>query len=116
MNHLLSAAIYCFRGCRQPDRELLPDEGKRTSIMMRFRNNRDLHVFTEELLEFLRSKEEVDLADQLSHANRFISGSPPEFLNEVHLVLRNVLSFKPKALRAYPETRMARNVINAQAK
>jgi hypothetical protein len=66
--------------------------------MMEFRNNRDLFVFNEELLEFLRSIRMDDLADQLEHANRFISGSPSEFLNEVHLALRNVLSFKPKVL------------------
>jgi hypothetical protein len=66
--------------------------------MTPFRNNSDLYTFTEELLEFLRSIKEVDLADQLAHANRFISGSSTEFLNEVHLALRNVLSFKPKAL------------------
>ena len=79
-------------------RGLLLGKGKRRFIMMPFRNNRDLYVFTEELLEFLRSAREVDLADQLAHANRFISGSPPEFLNEVHLALRNVLSFKPDTL------------------
>ncbi len=71
--------------------------------MTPFRNNRDLFSFTEELLEFLRSTKEVDLADKLAHANRFISGSPSEFLNEVHLALRNVLSFRPKALSAERE-------------
>jgi hypothetical protein len=71
--------------------------------MMAFRNNRDLFVFNEELLEFLWSIREVDLADQLAHANRFISGSPSEFLNEVHLALRNVLSSRPKALSAERE-------------
>jgi hypothetical protein len=71
--------------------------------MMAFRNNRDLFAFTEELLQFLRSMRKDDLADQLEHANRFISGSPSEFLNEVHLALRNVLSFKPKALSAERE-------------
>jgi len=71
--------------------------------MMPFRNNKDLHAFTEELLEFLRSSQEVDLADQLAHASRFISGSPAEFLNEVHLALRNVLLFRPKALSAERE-------------
>lgn len=71
--------------------------------MMRFRNNGDLSAFTEELLEFLRSIQEIDLADQLAHARRFKSGSPSEFLNEVHLALRNVLSFKPDALSAERE-------------
>jgi hypothetical protein len=72
-------------------------------FMMPFRNNNDLHVFAEELLEFLRSIQELDLADQLSHANRFISGSPSEFLNEIHLALRSVLLLKPKALSAERE-------------
>jgi len=71
--------------------------------MMRFRNNKDLHTFTDELLEFLRSRNEIDLSDQLAHANRFISGPPSEFLNEVHLALRNVLFLKPKALSAERE-------------
>ena len=71
--------------------------------MMPFRNNRDLFVFAEELQEFLRSVQEVDLADQLSHANRFISGAPAEFLNEVHVALKNVVLFKPAALSAERE-------------
>jgi len=71
--------------------------------MLPFRNNRDLHAFAEELLGFLRSTREVDLADQLARANRFISVSPPEFLNEVHLALKKVLSLKPKALSAERE-------------
>ena len=71
--------------------------------MMPFRNNDDLFAFTEELMEFLRSARELSLADQLMHANRFISGSLSEFLNEVHLALRNVLSAKPKALSAERE-------------
>ena len=71
--------------------------------MMAFRSNHDLLVFIEELLEFLRSIQKDDLADQLQHANRFISGAPAEFLNEVHLALRNVLSYKPRALSAERE-------------
>ena len=54
-------------------------------------------------MEFLRSTRDVGLADQLAHANRFISGSPAEFLNEVHLALRSVLSARPKALSAERE-------------
>jgi hypothetical protein len=65
---------------------------------MTFRNNGELLSFTEELLEFLRSTREVDLADQLSHANRFVTDSPFEFLNEVYVALKNVLLFKPGAL------------------
>ena len=71
--------------------------------MMPFRNDGDLYSFAEELLEFLRSAREVELADQLARANRFRSVSPPEFLNEVHLVFKKVLSFKPKALSAERE-------------
>ena len=71
--------------------------------MTQFRNNDDLFVFIKELLEFLRSTRDDDLADQLAHANRFISGSPSEFLNEVHLALRNVLTFKPNAVSAERE-------------
>jgi len=84
---------------------LLQDKAKVSEgqLMMPFRNNSDLCVFAEELLEFLRSLQEVDLADQLAHANRLISGSPAEFLNEIHLALRNVLLFKPKALSAERE-------------
>ncbi len=70
---------------------------------MHFRNNSDLFTFVAELLEFLRSIREADLAEQLAHANRFISGSPSEFLNEVYVALRNVLLFKPKALSAERE-------------
>lgn len=70
---------------------------------MPFRSNDDLLMFAQELLEFLRSAQEIDLADQLVHANRFISGSPSEFLNEVHLALRNVLVFRPRALSAERE-------------
>lgn len=57
----------------------------------------------EELLEFLRSKGEVDLVDQLAHANRLMSGLASEFLNEVFLALRNVLLFRPGALSAERE-------------
>jgi hypothetical protein len=71
--------------------------------MMQFRNNRDLYTFTDELREFLQSNGEIDLADQLTHANRFISGLPSEFLNEVHVALRKVLLLKPKALSAERE-------------
>ncbi len=70
---------------------------------MPFRDNRDLLVFAEELLEFLRASREVDLADQLARANRFASGSSSEFLNEVHLALKNVLLFKPGTLSAERE-------------
>ena len=71
--------------------------------MMPLRDNNDLFAFAEELSEFLRSTHELDLADQLAHAQRFISGAPSEFLNEVHLALRNVLSAKPKDLSAERE-------------
>ena len=70
---------------------------------MVFRTNRDLHVFVEELRDFLISAQELDLADQLAHANRFITGSPSEFLNEVHLALRNVLTLRPAVLSAERE-------------
>ena len=79
--------------------------------MTPFRNNSDLFVFTEELLEFLRLTQEIDLADRLAHANRFISGSPSEFLNEVHLALRNVLLFKPKALSAEREDEIRQAIL-----
>ncbi len=71
--------------------------------MMHFRSNADLFAFTEELREFLHSAGEIDLADQLAHAGRFISGSSSEFLNEVHLALRNVLIAGPKFLSAERE-------------
>lgn len=71
--------------------------------MMAFRNNRDLFAFTEELLAFLRSSGEIDLADQVAHAGRFITGSSVEFLNEVHLALKNVLISGPAAVSAERE-------------
>jgi hypothetical protein len=79
-------------------------------ILMRLRNNDDLFVFTEELVEFLRSAREVDLADQLARANRFISWSPSEFLNEVHLALGKVLLSGPGILSAEREDEI-RNAI-----
>jgi len=71
--------------------------------MERFRNNNELYAFSRELIDFLHSVREADLADQVSHASRFISGSPSEFLNEVHLALRNVLSARLPALSAERE-------------
>ncbi len=68
-----------------------------------FRDNRDLLAFGEELLEFLRASREVDLADQLARANRFVTVSSSEFLNEVHLALKNVLLVKPRTLSAERE-------------
>ena len=65
---------------------------------MRFRNNDDLHGFVEELLEFLRSRQEVDLADLLARANRYLSVSPAEHLNEVDLALTRVLVLRPKSV------------------
>jgi hypothetical protein len=66
--------------------------------MMRFRNNRDLHAFVEELLEFLRSRKEIDLADLLARANRYLSVSPADHLNEVDLALKRVLVLRPKSV------------------
>jgi len=71
--------------------------------MTPFRNNSDLAAFLQELLEFLRSTHQGVLADQLSHASRFIAGSPSEFLNEAHLALRSVLTSRPKSLSAERE-------------
>jgi|WetSurMetagenome_2_1015567.scaffolds.fasta_scaffold1335449_1 hypothetical protein len=65
---------------------------------MRFRNNDDLHVFVEELLEFLRSRQEIDLADLLARANRYLSVSPAEHLSEVELALTRVLVLMPKSV------------------
>ena len=65
---------------------------------MRFRNNNDLHRFVEELLGFLRSRQEIELADLLARANRYLSVSPAEHLNEVDLALKRVLVLRPKAV------------------
>jgi hypothetical protein len=65
---------------------------------MRFRNNNDLHGFVEELLEFLRSRKEIDLADLLARANRYLSVSPADHLNEVDLALKRVLVLRPKSV------------------
>ena len=62
---------------------------------MRFRNNDDLREFVEELMVFLRSRQEVDLADLLARANRYLSVSPAEHLNEVDLALTRVLVLRP---------------------
>ena len=65
---------------------------------MRFRNNNDLHEFVEELLGFLRSRQEIDLADLLARANRYISVSAADHLNEVDLALKRVLVVRPKSV------------------
>jgi len=65
---------------------------------MRFRNNNDLHGFVEELLEFLRSRKEIDLADLLARANRYLSVSPADHLNEVDLALKRVLVLRPRSV------------------
>jgi hypothetical protein len=65
---------------------------------MRLRNNEDLHGFVEELLEFLRSRQEVDLADLLARANRYLSVSSAEHINEVDLALTRVLVLRPKSV------------------
>jgi hypothetical protein len=66
--------------------------------LTRFRNNNDLHGFVEELLGFLRSRQEIELADLLAHANRYLSVSPAEHLNEVDLALKRVLVRRPKSV------------------
>jgi hypothetical protein len=65
---------------------------------MRFRNNNDLHEFVEELLRFLRSRQEIELADLLARANRYISVSDADHLNEVDLALKRVLVVRPKSV------------------
>ena len=65
---------------------------------MSFRNNNDLHGFVEELLEFLRSRQEIDLADLLARANRYLSVSPADHLNEVDLALKRVLVLRPTSV------------------
>jgi hypothetical protein len=65
---------------------------------MRFRNNNDLHGFVEELLEFLRSRKEIDLADLLARANRYLFVSPADHLNEVDLALKRVLVLRPRSV------------------
>jgi len=65
---------------------------------MRFRNNNDLREFVEELLGFLRSRQEIDLADLLARANRYISVSAADHLNEVDLALKRVLVLRPKSV------------------
>ena len=65
---------------------------------MRFRNNNDLHRFVEELLGFLRSRQEIELADLLARANRYLSVSPAEHLNEVDLALKRVLVLRPQSV------------------
>jgi hypothetical protein len=65
---------------------------------MHFRNNNDLRGFVEELQGFLRSREEIDLADLLARANRYISVSAADHLNEVELALKRVLVVRPKSV------------------
>ena len=64
---------------------------------------RELHRFVEELLDFLRSAGEVELVDALLHANRFVTLSSAEHLNEVDLALRKVLLRRPSSLSAERE-------------
>ena len=63
-----------------------------------FRTNDELYAFVEELREFLTSTGDVELTDQLTRTNRFISGPPSEYLHEVYLALKQVLLFPPQAL------------------
>jgi len=65
---------------------------------MHFRNNNDLQGFVEELLEFLRSRQEIELADLLAQANRYLSVSATEHLNEVDLALKRVLVRGPRCV------------------
>jgi hypothetical protein len=65
---------------------------------MRFSNNNELHEFVEELLGFLRSRQEIELADLLARANRYISVSEADHLNEVDLALKRVLVVRPKSV------------------
>ena len=65
---------------------------------MHFRNNNDLHEFVEELQGFLRSRQEIELADLLARANRYISVSEADHLNEVDLALKRVLVVRPKSV------------------
>jgi hypothetical protein len=67
-------------------------------MMMRFRDNKDLHGFVEELMLFLRSRSEDDLADLLARANRYISVSRMEHLGEVDLALGRVLVVGPSCV------------------
>lgn len=57
-----------------------------------------MHEFVEELLGFLRSRQEIDLADLLARANRYISVSAADHLNEVDLALKRVLVVRPKSV------------------
>ena len=71
--------------------------------MTPFRTNRELFAFVEELMEYLQSKQELDLVDRLTHANRFVTMVSSEYLNEVDLALKEVLSAKLKHLSAERE-------------
>jgi len=57
-----------------------------------------LHEFVEELQGFLRSRQEIELADLLARANRYISVSEADHLNEVDLALKRVLVVRPKSV------------------
>ncbi len=76
--------------------------------MIPFRNNDDLFAFVQELREFLATTGEVDLTDQRSRTNRFISGPPTEYLHEVYLALKQVLLFPPRALSGEREDEISR--------
>ena len=73
-----------------------------------FRNNDELFAFVEELREFLISTGDVELTDQLTHTNRFLSGPPTEYLHEVYLALKQVLLFPPRALSGEREDEINR--------
>ncbi len=78
--------------------------------MVPFRSDEELSAFVEELLEYFRQKEHVELVDHLAHARRFRSISSSEFLNEVDLALRYVLSHRPKDLSAEREDEIRQTV------
>ena len=71
--------------------------------MTPFRTNRELFAFVEELTEYLQSKQEPELVDRLTHAKRFVTLASGEYLNEVDLALKEVLSAKLRHLSAERE-------------
>ena len=78
---------------------------------MQLRTDRDLLSFMEELMEYLRTRQELDLADLLGHANRYREVSTEEYLNEAELALKSVLNHRRRVLSGEREDEIRQVVL-----
>jgi hypothetical protein len=79
-------------------------------LMTPLRNSRDLLSFVEELIKYLQSEREPDLANRLVQTNRYIAVSSAEYYNEVELALKAVLSHRRRVLSAEREDEILQTI------